>query len=172
MTDIGFQYTIARVAIEQNVAGEGLLEQAREFALVKMAEEAEGQGYEARLDKLTEKRYHAKVEISIDPETGEELGDLVFLPDNDPEWTMLVVRWTCPAVVVLHDLKVHSLSIDPQPNAFGESIRAMGSPEDPVDDRVCRVCACTAERACVIDGVPCHWVADDLCSACEIGATP
>ncbi len=34
--------------------------------------------------------------------------------------------------------------------------------------RKCRVCGCTDERACVIDdGIPCHWVADDLCSVCE-----
>ena len=32
--------------------------------------------------------------------------------------------------------------------------------------RPCRVCGCTAARACVTDGVPCHWVEADLCSAC------
>lgn len=37
--------------------------------------------------------------------------------------------------------------------------------------RRCRVCGCTDERACVEmdlhgDCVPCHWVADDLCSSC------
>ena len=30
----------------------------------------------------------------------------------------------------------------------------------------CRKCGCTDDRACVTDGVPCHWVAPGLCSAC------
>jgi len=32
--------------------------------------------------------------------------------------------------------------------------------------RKCRVCGCTDQQGCVVDGLPCHWVADDLCSAC------
>jgi hypothetical protein len=33
--------------------------------------------------------------------------------------------------------------------------------------RECRLCGCTDDRACVgADGNPCHWVWDDLCSAC------
>lgn len=39
--------------------------------------------------------------------------------------------------------------------------------------RACRVCGCT-EHGCKLcterTGEPCHWVAADLCSACE--ATP
>jgi hypothetical protein len=33
----------------------------------------------------------------------------------------------------------------------------------------CRVCGCTDEQPCPDAGTgkPCHWVADDLCSACE-----
>jgi hypothetical protein len=31
---------------------------------------------------------------------------------------------------------------------------------------VCSECGCIDERACVNDGVPCHWAAPDLCSAC------
>jgi len=30
----------------------------------------------------------------------------------------------------------------------------------------CRVCGCTDEHACETDDGPCHWVEDDLCSAC------
>lgn len=33
--------------------------------------------------------------------------------------------------------------------------------------RRCRVCGCTDAHACIDGGVPCHWVADDLCSACD-----
>lgn len=33
--------------------------------------------------------------------------------------------------------------------------------------QTCRVCGCRGDKACVIDGVPCHWVEDDLCSGCE-----
>jgi hypothetical protein len=33
-------------------------------------------------------------------------------------------------------------------------------------ERECRVCHCTEMNACVTNGTPCHWVADDLCSAC------
>lgn len=32
--------------------------------------------------------------------------------------------------------------------------------------RVCRACGCTDKAACVVAGVPCHWVEEDLCSAC------
>jgi hypothetical protein len=32
--------------------------------------------------------------------------------------------------------------------------------------RACRQCGCTEWNACVTDGVPCHWVEPDLCSAC------
>ncbi len=34
-------------------------------------------------------------------------------------------------------------------------------------ERKCRVCGCTNAKACIADGVPCRWVEDDLCSACE-----
>jgi len=33
---------------------------------------------------------------------------------------------------------------------------------------VCRICGCTDNAACIVDGVPCSWVNEDhtLCSAC------
>lgn len=34
------------------------------------------------------------------------------------------------------------------------------------DERKCRVCGCTEIDPCVTDGVPCHWLEEDLCSAC------
>lgn len=34
------------------------------------------------------------------------------------------------------------------------------------DVRTCRVCGCTDEAACEVQGVPCLWVQEDLCSAC------
>lgn len=35
------------------------------------------------------------------------------------------------------------------------------------EDRVCRGCGCDSRHACLgEDGVPCHWVEDDLCSVC------
>lgn len=38
---------------------------------------------------------------------------------------------------------------------------------DLFDTRICRVCGCTTEAACVDDaGRPCAWLADDLCSGC------
>lgn len=37
------------------------------------------------------------------------------------------------------------------------------------DMRACRVCGCTQNNACVIAGVPCHWVEPNLCSACAPG---
>jgi activating signal cointegrator 1 len=33
--------------------------------------------------------------------------------------------------------------------------------------RVCRVCGCSEFNACVTGGMPCHWIEEDLCSACE-----
>jgi hypothetical protein len=32
--------------------------------------------------------------------------------------------------------------------------------------RRCRKCGCTEFNACLVDGVPCWWVEEDLCSAC------
>ena len=32
--------------------------------------------------------------------------------------------------------------------------------------RICRVCGCTDDRACMTTAGPCYWVEDDLCSAC------
>ena len=37
-------------------------------------------------------------------------------------------------------------------------------------ERGCRKCGCTETRACVTDGVACHWVEEDLCSACAAPA--
>ena len=34
------------------------------------------------------------------------------------------------------------------------------------DQAFCRVCGCSEFNPCETDGVPCHWVEDDLCSAC------
>lgn len=31
---------------------------------------------------------------------------------------------------------------------------------------MCRECNCTDDNACVVGGVPCHWVEPNLCSAC------
>jgi hypothetical protein len=30
----------------------------------------------------------------------------------------------------------------------------------------CRVCGCSDDDACVVDGEPCGWVEPDLCSGC------
>jgi len=32
--------------------------------------------------------------------------------------------------------------------------------------QMCRVCGCTFEHACETEDGPCHWVEEDLCSAC------
>lgn len=38
----------------------------------------------------------------------------------------------------------------------------------------CHMCGCTENRACVVNGVPCHWAnaAMTLCSACVKEAPP
>lgn len=38
--------------------------------------------------------------------------------------------------------------------------------------RKCRECGCTEERACMTLAGPCHWVAEDLCSACAERPAP
>lgn len=38
---------------------------------------------------------------------------------------------------------------------------------DAFEPRRCAVCGCTDRHACVTGRVACHWVAWDLCSACE-----
>ena len=57
-------------------------------------------------------------------------------------------------------------------------LAAFGPPHDPCPHGyficplchpctcVCARCGCTATAACVKDGVPCHWAAPTLCSAC------
>lgn len=35
-----------------------------------------------------------------------------------------------------------------------------------MSERACRICGCVESRACVTEGVACHWVEPDLCSAC------
>lgn len=44
----------------------------------------------------------------------------------------------------------------------------------PGAKRRCRVCGCTELAPCVVNGTPCHWVGEDLCSACagEPGGEP
>jgi hypothetical protein len=40
----------------------------------------------------------------------------------------------------------------------------------PADERACVVCGCTDDDCsdCIKrTGQPCHWIAQDLCSACE-----
>jgi len=32
--------------------------------------------------------------------------------------------------------------------------------------RSCQRCGCTDHNACVLAGIPCMWVAEDVCSAC------
>jgi hypothetical protein len=50
------------------------------------------------------------------------------------------------------------------PDSAIETTSAMGfDPQYDVDDRRCRLCGCTTERAC--EG-GCSWVAPDLCSSC------
>ena len=40
-----------------------------------------------------------------------------------------------------------------------------------MNERTCRACGCTDSHACInhVDG-PCWWVADDLCSHCQLTA--
>ena len=33
--------------------------------------------------------------------------------------------------------------------------------------RTCKICGCTEDRACITSEGPCHWTAEDLCSACN-----
>lgn len=37
------------------------------------------------------------------------------------------------------------------------------------DEKVCRVCGCTDFDPCETGEGPCHWIEDDLCSACGEG---
>jgi len=38
--------------------------------------------------------------------------------------------------------------------------------DETFDKRKCRVCGCTDDNACMVNGVVCHWVEEDLCSFC------
>lgn len=37
---------------------------------------------------------------------------------------------------------------------------------DAIADWQCRVCGCTDDTPCIVDGEPCAWVLPDLCSGC------
>jgi hypothetical protein len=52
-----------------------------------------------------------------------------------------------------------------------EDVRMRGNAalacDSPADVRTCRKCDCTEDKACIgNDGLPCHWVSQDLCSVC------
>lgn len=47
-----------------------------------------------------------------------------------------------------------------------EIVEGRGVLSDVVTVRACRLCGCTDDRACVTEGVACHWAEPDLCSAC------
>lgn len=54
--------------------------------------------------------------------------------------------------------------------AIGDLRITVNEPFDIVPERKCRLCGCTDKdcRQCIEKtGQPCHWVAEDLCSACE-----
>lgn len=33
---------------------------------------------------------------------------------------------------------------------------------------VCKLCGCTDSTPCMVDGEPCAWIMDDLCTACVV----
>jgi hypothetical protein len=59
-------------------------------------------------------------------------------------------------------------------NAMADAVAALEEEADcdfqDQDEDKCRVCGCTESRACVTEGVPCHWAEPDLCSACAVKA--
>ncbi len=73
--------------------------------------------------------------------------------------------------------------ITPTTEEIARSVSAQSEPE-PVHRwelpqlqassvRKCRVCGCTDDHACMTNEGPCHWVEEDLCSACaELGEYP
>jgi hypothetical protein len=72
-------------------------------------------------------------------------------------------------------------AFDPEFEALGAPLCDELAPPAPLGDaesfdadgtlvafvRRCRKCGCTDERACITAEGPCHWVAADLCSACD-----
>jgi hypothetical protein len=61
-----------------------------------------------------------------------------------------------------------SVQNDPKPVAC----LCLPSPSEEPETRKCRVCGCTDDdcRQCIEKtGSPCHWVEEDLCSACAQG---
>jgi hypothetical protein len=62
--------------------------------------------------------------------------------------------------------------------SHADQLRQIGALQDKLNARLlkildaqprrCRVCGCTEDKACINEaGQPCHWIAADLCSACE-----
>lgn len=66
-----------------------------------------------------------------------------------------------------YDLTGDCAASEPLALALGLSVEDLcGDVPLCLPPRSCRVCGCTDARACVVDGVPCHWSGPDLCSAC------
>lgn len=73
------------------------------------------------------------------------------------------------AFLVQHDPTLYGPDLQGEADWLRGQLMAHGfSYREPSYGRSCRVCGCTDDRACVdpVTGEPCHWVEDDLCSAC------
>ncbi len=67
-------------------------------------------------------------------------------PASPPRYSRAVKPYVCPECA--------ALVIDPAAHNTAH------------DGPSCRVCGCTEDNACVVDGKPCWWAEPDLCSAC------
>lgn len=71
-----------------------------------------------------------------------------------------------------HAAEIQRGAVPPAPDRTAEPGCACLTPAPPAPPaRMCRVCGCTDDHACVnIDGDRCHWVEEELCSACSVGS--
>lgn len=78
-----------------------------------------------------------------------------------PGWAL--VRVDEPPELIEGDHSFRWVRLDP---ASGAAVRPARRKPAP-GERACRHCGCTDLNACVLGGIPCHWVAPGLCSACQ-----
>ena len=94
-----------------------------------------------------------------------------LLEELDMEAAMSSCRWVAIETICSNDIERAAFRTlapdfvrrhpDPKPERYVPIFA------DP-DERVCRVCGCTDNFACVDDnGQPCSWVAAELCSHCQ-----
>ncbi len=90
-----------------------------------------------------------------------EVRDVTPLQGAEP------VSYACGACGIIEEAKADgSLPDRWEKRQFEKGSKFVCS--DCLDQPLCRVCGCSDFHACFTEGLPCHWVLPNLCSACFV----